>query len=67
MLYTFILTTRYPQSCAQKQSLSEGPGFVLYLVVWSYVGKVEVGVNSQGYSQSCSLPGNSCHLLARYF
>lgn len=63
-LNTFIFDKQV-SSCVQKQSLSES--VVLYLVVWSYVGKVKVGVNSQGYSQSCSLPGNSCHLFARNF
>lgn len=41
--------------------------FSLYLVVWSYVGKIQVGVHSQGYPEACSLPGNPCHLFAGHF
>lgn len=47
----------------EKQATSVG----IHLVVWPYVGKVEVGVHSQANTQPASLPGNSCHLLPRDF
>lgn len=39
----------------------------MYLVVWSNVGKVDVGVHSQADPQPSSLPANSRHLLPRHF
>jgi len=30
----------------------------IYLIIWSYVGKVDVGVYSQADSQPSSLPAN---------
>ena len=37
----------------------------VYLVIWSYVGKIDKGIYSQGHSETASLPGTGVHLFTR--